>query len=163
MLTVEMSMLSIRIRPDDGRVVARSESANVLFPEPVRPMSAVVDPPLMVREIFCSAGSRCGAYWIVTFSNTMSPPSVGQYAGGSTDPGVSCSKWSSSTIRSTETKSIWSWPYILQRPCVAVTNFPAADRTKAVNPGDTPVKSASEVKMNVEHAERASKRYISQA
>ncbi len=61
-LTVEMSMPSMRILPDTGKVVARSESARVLFPEPVRPIKAVVEPPLIVRETSVSAGSRCGAY-----------------------------------------------------------------------------------------------------
>ena len=39
----------------------------------------------------------------------------------------------------------------------------AATRTKAVRPGETPVKSASRVSMRVETADRTSKRYISHA
>ena len=104
--TVAMSMPSIKILPVLGGVVASSESASVLFPEPVRPMRAVVEPPLIVKDTLMSAGSRCGAYWMVTSSKIMSPPSLGQYAGGCSEPGGSSSRCRSSTTRSTDTKSI---------------------------------------------------------
>lgn len=51
-------MPSMRIRPVTGSVVASSDKASVLLPEPVRPMSAVVEPPFMVSEMLESAGSR---------------------------------------------------------------------------------------------------------
>ncbi len=105
-LTAEVAMLSIRIRPDSGTTVARIERARVLLPDPVRPSIAVVDPPGIRRDTFCRTGSRCGAYRMVTFSKTMSPADEGHQAGGSTFPGGSCSKCSSSTTLSTETKSI---------------------------------------------------------
>ena len=118
---------------------------------------------------------------MVTSSKTMSPLYDGHRAGGSIEPGGSCSRCKSSTTLSTDTKSIWSWPYRLQRAWVESTTIwdqyrvsfvrlsavnlhpDAATRTNAVSPGETPVYSASSVKRNVEHADRASKRYISQA
>ena len=111
----------------------------------------------------------------------MFPLYDGHRAGGSIEPGGSCSRCKSSTTLSTDTKSIWSWPYRLQRAWVESTTIwgqysvsfvrlsavnlhpDAATRTNAVSPGETPVYSASSVKRNVEHADRASKRYISQA
>ena len=89
MLTVEVGMLSIRIRPDSGSTVARIEMARVLFPEPVRPSTAVVEPPGIRRDTFCKTGSRCGAYRTVTLSKMMSPVDEGHQAGGSTVPGDS--------------------------------------------------------------------------
>lgn len=55
---VDMSIPSMMMRPSDGRVVASNANASVLFPDPVRPMRAVVDPPLIVNEMLDSAGSR---------------------------------------------------------------------------------------------------------
>lgn len=59
--TVERSTLSINILPLSGRTTASSAIARVDFPEPVRPMIAVVEPPGMWRDIFVREGSRVGA------------------------------------------------------------------------------------------------------
>ena len=56
--TFEMSIPSIRMRPDSGRIVANSASDKVLLPDPVRPSSAVVDPPGMRKDKDDNDGSR---------------------------------------------------------------------------------------------------------
>lgn len=67
-------MPSIVIVPEDGWRVERRERASVDLPLPVRPVMAVVMPPGMVQVMLCSAGSRWGAYFIVTSEKTMSAP-----------------------------------------------------------------------------------------
>ena len=57
-LTLEISTLSINIRPDSGFMIASSDSASVLFPEPVLPSSAVVDPAGIRKEMLERDGSR---------------------------------------------------------------------------------------------------------
>lgn len=132
--------------------------ANVDLPLPVRPRTAVVEPPGIRRERLDRAGSRWGLYRMVTSSKVMSVPNFGHDAGGSTVPGVSCSMWSSSSTLSTDTKSIWSWPYCLHNEWVDSTKLFAAISTKAANPGETFVYSARTVRQNVDKADRLSKR-----
>ena len=61
LLTRDMSMPSIMMRPDSGGRMARRERASVDLPEPVRPVTAVVVPPGSVQVTEVRAGSRCGA------------------------------------------------------------------------------------------------------
>ena len=60
-LTRARSMLSIRILPDEGQMVARRERARVDLPEPVRPMRAVVEPEGIVRVRLLIEGGKLGA------------------------------------------------------------------------------------------------------
>lgn len=56
-----MSMSSIMMRPDSGRITHKSDTASVDLPLPVRPMTAVVEPPGIRREMLDKEGSRWGA------------------------------------------------------------------------------------------------------
>lgn len=87
--TLAMLIPSIVTVPLDKGVVARSESARVLLPEPVRPTIEVWVPPGRVAVMERMAGGEVGVYCTVTSTKVTGELGRGQSGGGVVVPGSS--------------------------------------------------------------------------